>query len=183
MASPHASAAGADPDGYRGPAWLRPLDLAGLRLTRTVGHTPAAEHVARRFTRLGEHGACWVALGLAGAALDPARRPRWRRATLAVAGTYAANHAIKLAVRRPRPRLPGLGQLTSPPTQLSFPSAHAATSAAAVQAFRGLAPAAPLSAVAIGMTVSRLYLGVHYPSDIVAGVALGAAIGRIGASR
>lgn len=170
-------------DGYRGPAWLRPLDVAGLRLTRTLGHTPAAERAATRFTRLGEHGACWVALGLAGAALDRARRPRWRRAAVVVAGTYAANHAVKLAVRRPRPRLPGLGQLTSPPTQLSFPSAHAATSAAAVQAYRGLAPAAPLRAAAAAMTLSRLYLGVHYPSDIVAGVALGTAIGRTGASR
>ncbi len=168
-----------DGDGWVGPAWLRPLDLAGLRLTRTVGHTPAAEQAARRFTRLGEHGACWIALGLAGAALDPARRPRWLRATATVAGTYAANHAIKLAARRPRPRLPGLGQLTSPPTQLSFPSAHAATSAAAVQVFRGLAPTAPVRIAAIGMMVSRLYLGVHYPSDIVAGVALGTTIGRL----
>jgi membrane-associated phospholipid phosphatase len=180
-AAPGAAAA-ADPDGFVGPAWLRRLDLAGLRLTRTVGHTPAAERAARRFTRLGEHGACWIALGLAGAMLDPdrARRPRWGRAAATVAGTYAVNHAIKLAVRRPRPRLPGLGQLTAPPTQLSFPSAHASTSFAAVQAYRGLAPAGPLRAAAVGMTLSRLYLGVHYPSDIVAGVALGTAIGKLG---
>jgi membrane-associated phospholipid phosphatase len=157
------------------------LDLAGLRAARTLGHTPAAERAVQRWSRLGEHGACWIALGVAGTLLDPdrARRLRWKRATLAVAGTYAANHALKLAVRRPRPRLPGLGQLTSPPTQLSFPSAHAATSAAAVQAYRDLAPTVPLRSAAAAMALSRLYLGVHYPSDIVAGVALGATIGRL----
>ncbi len=156
------------------------LDLAGLRAARTIGHTPAAERAVRSWSRLGEHGACWVALGAAGAALDPARRPRWRRATLAVAGTYAVNQALKLAVRRPRPQLAELPQLMGTRTQLSFPSAHAATSAAAVQAYRRLAPGAPVRAAAVAMTLSRLYLGVHYPSDIVAGVALGAAIGRLG---
>jgi undecaprenyl-diphosphatase len=161
---------------------LLDLDLAGLRIARTLGHAPALERAVRRYSRLGEHGACWVALGAAGALLarDEARRAGWRRATIAVAGAYAANHATKLAVRRPRPRLVDLPQQIGTPTQLSFPSAHAATSAAAVHAFRGLAPAAPLRAAAVAMTLSRLYLGVHYPSDIVAGVALGAAIGRIG---
>lgn len=160
---------------------LADLDVAGLRLARTLGHTPALERVARRYSRLGEHGACWVALGAAGTLLarDEARRARWRRATAAVAGTYAVNHAIKLAVRRPRPRLPGADQLIGTPTQLSFPSAHAATSAAAVHGYRHLAPRVPLRAAAVAMTLSRLYLGVHYPSDIVAGVALGATIGRL----
>jgi len=164
---------------------LRDLDVAGLRIARTLGHTAAAERAVRGYSRLGEHGACWVALGAAGAMLDPdrARRPRWKRATLAVAATYAVNQALKLAVRRPRPQLPGLPQLMGTRTQLSFPSAHAATSAAAVHAYRRLAPTAPVRAAAIAMTLSRLYLGVHYPSDIVAGVALGATIGKLGPTR
>jgi membrane-associated phospholipid phosphatase len=162
---------------------LAPLDLAGLRAARTIAHTPTAERAVRAYSTLGQHGACWLAFGAAGAALDPARRSRWRRATAAVAIAYAANQAVKLAVRRPRPQLADLPPLMSTPTQLSFPSAHAATSAAAVHAFRHLAPRAPVRAAAIAMTLSRLYLGVHYPSDIVAGVGLGAAIGRMGATR
>jgi membrane-associated phospholipid phosphatase len=163
---------------------LRPLaelDLAGLRLARTVAHAPGAERAVRAYSRLGQHGACWLALGAAGAALDsgPTRRARWRRATLAVAGTYAINQAVKLAVRRPRPRLPELPQLIVTPTQLSFPSAHAATSFAAARAFAPLAPAGPLRLAAATMACSRLYLGVHYPSDIVAGMALGHAIGGL----
>ena len=162
---------------------LAALDVAGLRLARTVGHTPHAERAVRAYSRLGEHGALWLGLGACGAALDSTRRARWRRATASVAVAYAANQALKLVVRRPRPRLDDLPQLIHTRTQLSFPSAHAATSAAAVHAFRRLLPRVPLRAAAVAMTASRCYLGVHYPSDIVAGVALGAAIGRLGDGR
>lgn len=162
---------------------LLALDLAGLRLARTVAHAPAAERAVRAYSALGEHGGLWLGLGAAGIAVDGARRARWRRATLAVGAAYAANQAVKLAVRRRRPQLADLPPLIGTPTQLSFPSAHAATSAAAFHAFRHLLPCAPLRAAAAAMTGSRLYLGVHYPSDIVAGVLLGATIGRIGDRR
>jgi decaprenylphosphoryl-5-phosphoribose phosphatase len=163
---------------------LAALDLAGLRFARTFAHTPRAERAVRAYSALGQHGAAWLALGLTGAALDRRHhRARWHRATYSVAAAYGANQAIKLAVRRPRPRLAGLPPLIATPTQLSFPSAHATTSFAAARAFAGLLPAVPLRAAAAAMALSRLYLGVHYPSDIVAGVALGAAIGRIGGGR
>ena len=53
----------------------------------------------------------------------------------AVGGTYVANTALKLVVRRRRPQLPGLPPLTETPTQLSFPSAHAATSFAGARLY------------------------------------------------
>lgn len=162
---------------------LAALDLAGLRLARTLAHTPSAERAVRSYSALGQHGAVWLALGAAGATLDPARRPRWRRATFAVGAAYAVNQAVKLVVRRPRPQLADLPPLMHTPTQLSFPSAHAATSAAAVHAYWHLLPWVPLRGAAFAMTLSRLYLGVHYPSDIVAGVLLGATIGRMGDTR
>jgi undecaprenyl-diphosphatase len=78
-------------------------------------------------------------------------------------------------VRRRRPDLDGLPPLTPVVTRLSFPSAHATTSYAAARAYRRLAPAWVLYLAAGAFAVSRPYLGVHYPSDVLAGAALGTA--------
>lgn len=155
------------------------LDEAGYRLVRTAGHTPAGETVVRRFSALGEHAAIWLALGATGAAVDEARRPAWTRGLAAVAGAYVLNTAIKLAVRRRRPDVPGLPPLTGTPTGLSFPSAHATSSFAGARAYSGLLPSRPLYGLAAGLALSRLYLGVHWPSDSLAGAALGTVVGTL----
>jgi undecaprenyl-diphosphatase len=155
------------------------LDERLLRVARTRGHRdPRVERAVERFSRLGEHGGVWLAIGAAGYALDGARRPQWRKATGTVAATYALNTALKLAVRRRRPELPGLPALTSTPTRLSFPSAHAATSFAGARCYSRLGlPAVPLYALAKSLSLSRLYLGVHYPSDVLGGAVLGTLVG------
>jgi membrane-associated phospholipid phosphatase len=154
------------------------LDESLLRVARTWGHTPAAERKVARFSLLGEHAGVWLVLGAAESLRSSGeRRSRWARATGAVAGTYAANTALKLLVRRVRPELAGLPPLTSTPTRFSFPSAHSSTSFAGALAYsRAGFPAAPLYALAAGLALSRLYLGVHYPSDVLAGALLGLAI-------
>ena len=153
------------------------LDEQLLRIARTRGHGPRADRAVARFSKLGERGAVWLAIGVAGYALDEPRRPQWRQAVSTVVGTYALNTAVKLVVRRRRPQLPGLPPLTDTPTQLSFPSAHASTSFAGALAYTRLGlPAVPLYALAKGLAVSRLYLGVHYPSDVLAGAVLGTAV-------
>ena len=159
------------------------LDERLLRLARTRGHTPRADRAVARFSELGEHAGVWLAIGVAGAVLDAERRGAWRRATATVAGVYALNTAIKRVVGRRRPQLAGLAALTRTPTALSFPSAHASTSFAGARLYADLGlPTAPLYALASGLALSRLYLGVHYPSDVLAGAALGAWLGRQGAS-
>jgi membrane-associated phospholipid phosphatase len=95
-----------------------------------------------------------------------------------VAASYALNYAVKVTVHRRRPELPGLPPLTPTVSRLSFPSAHATTSFAACRAFQGLLPAAALYGVAGSFAISRPYLGVHYPSDVLAGTILGTAIGE-----
>lgn len=155
------------------------LDERLLRVARTHGHTPAAERAVGRFSALGEHGAVWLALAAGGALLAPHRARRgWRRAGATVALTYGANTAIKLLVGRPRPELEGLPPLTRTPTKLGFPSAHASTSFAAALCFGRLGlPRAPLYGVASALALSRLYLGVHHPSDLLGGALLGTALG------
>ncbi len=156
-------------------------DIRLLRAMRTRGHPPAAEAAARGFATLGEWGAVWAAIGLAGAIADPARRSRWLRGAAVAPGAVIANYAVKLVVRRPRPKLRGLPPLGTAPSALSFPSAHATSSVAAATAFGRVAPRTrlPLHALAAAICLTRPYLGMHYPSDVLAGATLGIAIGGL----
>jgi decaprenylphosphoryl-5-phosphoribose phosphatase len=163
----------------RKPGAVARVDLALLRWARTAGHSQEAERSVAAFSKLGEHGAIWLALGAAGAVVDVPRRSYWGRALGLVFGAHVLNTAVKLIVRRRRPELRGLPPLASTPTKLSFPSAHATTSFAAAGVYSRMGvPAGPLYGLAAALAASRLYLGLHYPSDTLAGVALGTTVGR-----
>jgi membrane-associated phospholipid phosphatase len=158
-------------------ARLLSLDERLLLTARTRGHTPGRERAVARFSKLGEHGALWLAIGAAGQLSDRQRRGLWGAGMRAVAAAYALNTAIKPLVGRRRPELSGLPPLSATPTKLSFPSAHASTSFAGALAYSRVGkPAAPLYALAVALSLSRVYLGVHYPSDVLAGALLGTAV-------
>jgi membrane-associated phospholipid phosphatase len=129
----------------------------------------------------GEYGRVWMAAALGGALLDRRRRGRWLWAALGVPLTMAMNFCVKVAVRRKRPRLEGIEAAGPLPASLSFPSAHAATSFAGATLIGALAPPLrpALYVAAALMAFSRPYLGVHYPSDVLAGAAIGTVLGRL----
>lgn len=158
---------------------LGAVDRALLRVLRTRAHGAVAERAVARFSRLGEHGLLWVGVAAAGAVLDEPRRAVYLRGGRAVICAYLSNQAIKAVVRRPRPVLEGLPPLAPTVSGLSYPSAHAATSFAAARALSPALPGAALYAVAAAMALSRPYLGLHYPSDMLAGAALGAAVAEL----
>jgi membrane-associated phospholipid phosphatase len=155
-------------------------DVAVYRLLRVHLVPDEAIPAIKRFSKTGEHAALWLGIGAVGAAVDVERRDRWVRGLALVGGAYLANTAIKAKVGRRRPAFEELPALTRTPTQLSFPSAHATSSFAAAAAFSGLLPARPLYATAAAMALSRVVLGVHYPTDIAAGAVLGTTIGTLG---
>ena len=96
------------------------------------------------------------------------------------AARIGLNYVIKLAVRRPRPVLEGLPPLGGAPSSLSFPSAHAPSSFAVATAMFRVDPAtAGAFVVAAAISLGRPYLGMHYPSDVLAGAALGVVLGLL----
>ena len=130
---------------------------------------------------LGEFAAVWAAIGAAGALADPARRRRWAIAALVGPASINVNYAVKVAIGRERPLIEGHPALAKAPSKLSFPSAHATSSLAAATALGRVEPRARpgLYALAGGICLSRPYLGMHYPSDVLAGAALGLLLGSL----
>jgi undecaprenyl-diphosphatase len=141
--------------------------------------TPVLDKVLPPLTTSANHGRLW--LGVAAVlALTGRRRAAVRGlASLGVASAVA-NGPAKLMTRRARPGLqdvPLLRQLTLQPTTSSFPSGHSASAGAFALGVSLEEPqlALPIGALAAGVAWGRVHTGVHYPGDVAAGLALGAA--------
>ena len=159
---------------------MRDLDLKALRWMRTHGHTPAVEDAAVALGKAGNNGLVWFLLGATLAVLDNDRWESWLICALLGPFAIGVNYAIKLAVKRPRPVLEGLPPLGGAPSSLSFPSAHATSSFAVATAMVRVDPAmAATFVVAFALALGRPYLGMHYPSDVLAGAFLGVLLGLI----
>jgi membrane-associated phospholipid phosphatase len=84
---------------------------------------------------------------------------------------------VKRVVRRPRPDHPTVRVLVDTPSKLSFPSSHATSTTAAAVLYSGLTGRNLVPALVPPMLASRLVLGVHYPTDVLAGAVLGGVVG------
>ncbi|MFI0899176.1 phosphatase PAP2 family protein [Streptomyces sp. NPDC020983] len=141
---------------------------------------PGAEPVLPRLSRAADHGRLWgaVAAGMAVAGGRDGRRAALRAAGSLALASLVANTAGKGAFRRARPLLdavPVIRQLRRQPVTSSFPSGHSASAAAfaAGAALESPGWGAAVAPVAASVAFSRVYTGVHYPSDVLAGCALG----------
>ncbi|MCC9156975.1 phosphatase PAP2 family protein [Streptomyces parvulus] len=157
---------------------LDDMDHRIVTVLSACGTDPRVAGAARALSWAGEHGALWLAAGLAGAAVDRGRREAWLRGTALTAGAHLVSMAVKRVVRRPRPA--HVVPLVRTAGRHSFPSSHATSAAAAAVAFGALGVPA-VRPLAAAVCASRLVAGVHYPSDVAAGAALGALTARLGA--
>ncbi len=133
-------------------------------------------------TFLGNGGILWLT-----ACACLLLRQQTRRAALTallslVFSALVCNAFLKNLVERARPfnKIPGLQFLIRKPHDFSFPSGHTSSSFAAATVFLALLPMwAGVTALLIAMTIafSRMYLGVHYPSDVFCGMVLGVLFG------
>jgi undecaprenyl-diphosphatase len=173
---------------------VREIDLHFFRVLHETMSGGVVLCLAAALTVIGEG---WTVLAF----LPMLAFARTRRFGAGLVGTCVVTgivvFAVKETVRRARPCacLPDVhARVFAAPTDYSFPSGHAA-GAFACAAFVGLviatrrrewggwrwAAVAPAFALAAGIALSRVVLGVHFPADIAAGAVLGASLGLLGA--
>ncbi|KUI05581.1 phosphatase PAP2 family protein [Mycobacterium sp. IS-3022] len=134
---------------------------------------------ARALSHFGEHSLGWLGIALLGAVFQADRRRAWLAAGVGAFVAHATAVVIKRVVRRERPHHPAVTVNVGTPSRLSFPSAHA-TSTTAASLLMARTTGLPLPALLVPpMALSRLVLGVHYPSDVLTGVAVGAAVAKV----
>jgi membrane-associated phospholipid phosphatase len=153
-------------------------EIAALIKIQSLTWWPGMGRSAVILSHVGEHALSWTVLGLLGAVRDPAQRRSWLRATATVVGAHAVSVVLKRVARRHRPSDPRVQVHVATPSHWSFPSSHAtSTTAAAVAYSRLLRRRYPLFCIPV-MMASRVILGVHYPSDVLAGSVIGAVMGH-----
>lgn len=158
------------------------LDHRVYRAFRTKCHPRPLELAISLFSSTGNWGIFWVALASVFALAywisgSEHGRPMIVSVPVVVFSTLLFNSFLKESLRRERPASddPTLRPLVGVPSSKSFPSSHAAMSFAAATILTYIEPQlAPLFyGLALVMSWSRVYVGVHYPSDVLAGTAVG----------
>ena len=138
-----------------------------------VAHrTAALDPVFRWLTYLGTDGALWLALA-AGLTLVTRRRGPLLWVAVADAAAQLVTRALQALLGRARPHV---DRIVSEPHSHSFPSGHTSSSVACALVLASFAPRlrAGLIVLAAAIAYSRLYVGVHYPLDVLGGAVLGA---------
>lgn len=140
---------------------------------------PWLDPVVAFFTQLGNAGLVWVVLSLVLLCFPRTRRAGFWALVALLFGLLCTNVVLKHMVGRVRPwvTFPALVPVVAEHDPLSFPSGHTCAAFAAGMTWFRCAGKDWLKAVCVGQAVlmglSRLYVGVHYPSDVLVGCLVG----------
>ena len=157
---------------------LSELDGGILLWIQDYLRNPVLTPVIKGITTLGNGGAIWILLTLLLLMLPKTRKVGCMMVA-ALLGTLLINNILlKNLVARTRPYevVEGLTYLVRRPSEFSFPSGHAGSSFAAACVMLRRLPkryGIPAFVLAVLIALSRLYVGVHYPSDVLFGVISG----------
>ena len=159
------------------------FDRRLYRVLNDLPHSPTSDRYVSVLSDLGE-GLGWVAGGIAMAILGgpKGRRAGAATAVASLAATYVVQERVKPLFRRVRPFVNREARVVGVrPADHSFPSGHTASSFAAATALALYYPrAAPVAyAVATAVGMSRVHLGVHFPSDAAVGGVIGIGVGTL----
>ena len=163
------------------PHWLQTLDGSILLWLQEAVRTPLLDGLLIPFTTLGNAGLLWIVLSLLMLFFPKTRRAGFLALLALLFGLLVTNLTLKPWAARPRPWLSveGLIPLLHPADPYSFPSGHTTAAFAAGGVWcralprRWMRIAAILQAAV--MAFSRLYVGVHFPTDVLTGLCVGLA--------
>ena len=158
-------------------AAIQSFDANALLYIQDFLRTPLLTAIMVFFSRIGDSGIIWIVTGLVLLIPRKTRRGGFDVLICLLAAFLINDYVIKVLVARIRPYdvINGLTILVPPESSFSFPSGHANSSFAAALsltlAFGKKGAIAYIPAVLIAF--SRCYVGVHYPSDVFAGMLVG----------
>ena len=148
-------------------------------------HTPVLDKIMVFITNLGSAGIIWIILTVVCLIIPRTRKVGWVMAASLIVDLILCNGILKNLVARTRPCdvNKSIQLLIKRPWDYSFPSGHTAASFASVTALYLAGEKkiwVPALVLAVLIAFSRLYLYVHYPTDVLGGMIIGIAAGAIG---
>ena len=160
------------------------MEIPILDALQTI-HTPILDAIMCGITRLGDAGIIWILICVVLLILPKTRKSGVIMAAALLVDLLICNVIMKPMVHRIRPFdvKTGIELLVKRPTDFSFPSGHTAASFASVTALYLAGEKKlwiPSLVLAVLIAFSRLYLYVHYPTDVLGGAIIGVAAGMIG---